>query len=86
MRTFVGERSTIRLSHSLQQEMVAMSYQTNGDLPPGIRDRLTEGSQSFYRIAFNSAIQWYGEESKAHKIAWSAVRNQSVSLNSAILS
>jgi cation transport regulator len=61
-----------------------MSYQTNWELPAKIRDRLPEAAQSLYRIAFNSAIQWYGEEEKAHKIAWSAVRNQKVSLNSAI--
>jgi cation transport regulator len=61
-----------------------MSYKTNWDLPANVRDRLSEAAQSFYRIAFNSAMQWYGDEVKAHQIAWSAVRNQSVSLNSAI--
>ena len=61
-----------------------MSYKTNRDLPASIRDRLSEAAQGFYRVAYNSAIQWYGEEAKAHQIAWSAVRNQAVSLNSAI--
>lgn len=61
-----------------------MSYRSNRELPASIRDRLSEAAQTLYRIAFNSAIQWYGEETKAHKIAWSAVRNQLVSLNSAI--
>ena len=61
-----------------------MSYRSNRDLPASIRDRLSEAAQSLYRVAFNSAVQWYGEESKAHKIALSAVRNQAVSLNSAI--
>jgi len=61
-----------------------MSYETNRDLPANIRDRLSDAAQSLYRVAFNSAIQWYGEETKAHQIAWSAVRNQAVSLNSAI--
>ena len=61
-----------------------MPYQTNRDLPASIRNRLSEAAQSFYLIAFNSALQWYGEEEKAHRIAWSAVRNQTVSLNSAI--
>jgi cation transport regulator len=59
-----------------------MSYLTNRDLPAHIRDRLSEAAQTLYRFAFNSAMQWYGEESKAHQIAWSAVRNQIVSLNS----
>ncbi|MBD2022402.1 ChaB family protein [Leptolyngbya sp. FACHB-36] len=61
-----------------------MSYRSNRELPASIRDRLSEAAQTLYRTAFNSAIQWYGEETKAHKIAWSAVRNQLVSLNSAI--
>ena len=62
-----------------------MSYSTNRDLPANIRDRLSEAAQNFYRVAFNSAIQWYGEEAKAHEIAWSAVRNQMFSLNSVML-
>jgi cation transport regulator len=61
-----------------------MSYKTNWDLPTAIRDRLPEAAQSLYRIAFNSAIQWYGEEERAHKIALSAVRSQKASLNSAM--
>jgi cation transport regulator len=62
-----------------------MSYKTNRDLPINIRDRLSETAQNLYRVAFNSAIQWYGEESKAHKIAWSAVKNQAARLNSALV-
>jgi cation transport regulator len=61
-----------------------MSYQTNRELPVHIRSQLSETAQHFYRVAFNCAIQWYGDEPKAHRIAWSAVRNQEVSLNSAI--
>ncbi|UBF23957.1 ChaB family protein [Kovacikia minuta CCNUW1] len=61
-----------------------MSYKTNQDLPFSIRDRLSETAQNLYRIAFNSAIQWYGEESKAHRIALSAVRNQAARWNSAL--
>nr|WP_242036556.1 ChaB family protein [Leptolyngbya sp. FACHB-321] len=73
------------LSHLPLQELIAMSYLNNQDLPVSIRTRLSEAAQNFYRVAFNSAIQWYGEESKAHQIAWSAVRNQMCSPNSAIL-
>ncbi len=61
-----------------------MSYQTNHELPQEIRGQLSETAQHFYRVAFNSALQWYGEETKAHQIAWNAVRNQTVSLNSSI--
>ena len=61
-----------------------MSYKTNRDLPATIRDRLSETAQNLYRVAFNSAIQWYGEEAQAHKIALSAVRNQAARLNRAM--
>lgn len=61
-----------------------MSYQTNRELPENIRGQLSETAQHFYRVAFNSALQWYGDEEKAHQIAWSAIRNQAVSLNSGI--
>jgi cation transport regulator len=62
-----------------------MSYQSNRELPESVRDRLSEPAQHFYRVAFNSALQWYGEESRAHEIAWSAVRNQAFSPNSEIV-
>ena len=61
-----------------------MSYQSNRELPESIRGQLSETAQHFYRVAFNSALQWYGEEAKAHHVAWSAVRNQTVSMNSAL--
>ncbi len=63
-----------------------MSYQNNQELPASIRTQLSETAQHFYRVAFNSALQWYGDETKAQQIAWSAVRNQAVSLNSGISS
>uniref|UniRef100_B8HQN5 ChaB family protein n=1 Tax=Cyanothece sp. (strain PCC 7425 / ATCC 29141) TaxID=395961 RepID=B8HQN5_CYAP4 len=52
-----------------------MLYQTNRDLPIAIRE-LPEPVQDLYRIAFNSALHWYGEEKKAHQTAWSAVKSQ----------
>jgi cation transport regulator len=61
-----------------------MVYQTNRDLPSEIQSRLSEKVQDFYRIAYNSALHWYGDTDKAHQIAWSAVRTQSFSLNSVI--
>jgi len=50
-------------------------YRTNLDLPANVR-RLSESVQDLYRVAFNSALDWYGEEAKAHRTAWSAVKNQ----------
>ncbi len=54
-----------------------MLYKTNQDLPLEIRDRLSESAQELYRAAYNSAIHWYGETAKAHKVAASAVRMES---------
>lgn len=61
-----------------------MPYRTNRELPAAIRDRLSETAQNLYRVAFNSALQWYGEEEKAHHSAWSAVRSQAASLTGKI--
>jgi cation transport regulator len=61
-----------------------MRYKTNLELPAEIQNRLPEPVQSLYRFAFNSALQWYGEEAKAHQVALSAVRNQEARLNSAM--
>jgi cation transport regulator len=51
-----------------------MSYKSNEDLPIDVRARLSEAYQDLYRAAFNSAIHWYGEASKAHQVALSAVK------------
>lgn len=59
-----------------------MSYQTNQELPLNVRDHLSDAAQDLYRAAYNSAIHWYGEESKAHQVDWCAIRSQAASLNS----
>ncbi|HEY9669020.1 MAG TPA: ChaB family protein [Coleofasciculaceae cyanobacterium] len=51
-----------------------MLYKTNQDLPIEIRSRLSETAQDWYRAAYNSAIQCYGEAAKAHQVATRAVR------------
>ncbi|MBR8833811.1 MAG: ChaB family protein [Stigonema ocellatum SAG 48.90 = DSM 106950] len=55
-----------------------MLYKSNQDLPLEIRTRLSEAYQDIYRAAYNSAIHWYGEATKAHRVARSAVKMQSV--------
>jgi cation transport regulator len=54
-----------------------MLYKSNQDLPLEIRTRLSEAYQDLYRAAFNSAIHWYGEAPKAHRVALSAIKMQS---------
>lgn len=47
---------------------------TNQHLPREICNHLPESAQDLYRAAYNSAIHWYGEAGKAHKVASSAVK------------
>lgn len=61
----------------MNQENNNMLYKSNQDLPSDIRTRLSEPYQDLYRAAFNSALHWYGEATKAHKVALSAVKMQS---------
>ncbi|MBF2006651.1 ChaB family protein [Chlorogloeopsis fritschii PCC 9212] len=62
-----------------------MLYKSNQDLPVEIRTRLSDTDQDVYRAAYNSALDWYGEEAKAHKVALSAVRMQSVIHKSSVV-
>jgi cation transport regulator len=55
-----------------------MLYKTNQDIPLEIRVRLSGSEQELYRAAYNSAIHWYGETAKAHKVAASAVKMESI--------
>ena len=54
-----------------------MLYKSNKDLPLEIRSGFSEAYQDVYRAAFNSAMHWYGEATKAHRAALSAVKTQS---------
>jgi cation transport regulator len=61
-----------------------MVYQMNYDLPGEVKNNLSGATVELYQVAYRSALQWYGEEEKAHRIAWSAVRSQAASLNSVV--
>lgn len=58
-------------------ENKTMLYKTNQDLPLEIRASFSETAQDLYRAAYNCAIHWYGDTTKAHKVALSAVRMHS---------
>ncbi len=62
-----------------------MFYKSNQDLPLEIRTRLSDAYQDLYRAAFNSANHWYGETSKAHQVAWSAIKMQMAMRKSALV-
>lgn len=53
-----------------------MPYDDLSDLPDGVRNNLPRHAQEIYREAFNSAEERYGEENRAHRVAWSAVENR----------
>ncbi|MFS2223792.1 putative cation transport regulator ChaB [Pantoea sp. B65] len=63
-----------------------MPYQSKSELPDSVKNVLPAHAQEIYKEAFNSAWDQYqdkqqrrGDESReevAHKVAWSAVKNQ----------
>jgi cation transport regulator len=53
-----------------------MPYDNLSDLPDRVRNNLPKHAQEIYKEAFNSAEEQYGEEERAHRVAWSAVENK----------
>jgi cation transport regulator len=53
-----------------------MPYDNLSDLPDSVRNNLPRHGQEIYRAAYNSAEEQYGEEDRAHRVAWSAVENK----------
>ena len=53
-----------------------MPYSKLTDLPDSVRNNLPKHAQEIYKEAYNSAEEQYGEESRAHRVAWSAVEQK----------
>ena len=53
-----------------------MPYEKLSDLPDNVRNNLPKHAQEIYQAAYNSAEEQYGEEDRAHRVAWSAVKNK----------
>jgi len=51
-----------------------MPYAQNEDLPPAVRTHLPAHAQDIFREAFNHALDEYGEEERAFRVAWAAVK------------
>jgi cation transport regulator len=51
-----------------------MPYQQIQDLPDSVKNNLPQHAQEIFRAAFNSALEEYGEEESAFRVAWSAVK------------
>jgi cation transport regulator len=57
-------------------ERSTMPYKQITQLPDSVKNNLPKGAQEIYKEAFNSAEEQYGEENRAHRVAWSAVENK----------
>jgi cation transport regulator len=57
-------------------ERSTMPYKQITQLPESVKNNLPKGAQEIYKEAFNSAEEQYGEEDRAHRVAWSAVENK----------
>lgn len=53
-----------------------MPYASIEDLPSNIRAHLPVHAQEIYKEAFNNALEQYGDEPTAFKVAWAAVKRQ----------
>ncbi len=51
-------------------------YTSIEDLPSNIRAHLPVHAQEIYKEAFNNALEQYGNEQTAFKVAWSAVKKR----------
>jgi len=51
-----------------------MPYTNNEALPPSVRDHLPAHAQDIFREAFNHAFDAHGDDARAFRIAWAAVK------------
>jgi cation transport regulator len=75
MRSFSAIRG-LPLRDSASAKEGAMPYKMITQLPDNVKNNLPKHAQEIYKEAFNSAEEQYGEESRAHRVAWSAVENK----------
>jgi len=53
-----------------------MPYATREALPDRVRLHLPEHAQEIFVSAFNNALEEYGSEATAFRVAWSAVKKK----------
>jgi cation transport regulator len=53
-----------------------MPYEQITQLPDNVKTNLPSHAQEIYKEAFNPAEDQYGEESRAHRVAWTAVESK----------
>ena len=53
-----------------------MPYPSRDELPDSVRKHLPEHAQDIFVGAFNNAHEEYGDEQRAFRVAWSAVKRK----------
>jgi cation transport regulator len=54
-----------------------MPYNKRSELPKQVTNNVPPHGQDIYKEAFNNAIDQYdGDEERAHRVAWSAVKEK----------
>jgi cation transport regulator len=54
-----------------------MPYSKRSELPKQVTNNVPAHGQDIYKEAFNNAIDQYdGDEERAHRVAWSAVKEK----------
>lgn len=53
-----------------------MPYGSPAELQPNLRKLLPKHAQEIYVAAFNNALDEYGSEDAARRVAWSAVKHK----------
>jgi cation transport regulator len=65
-----------RINEALDKEDEPVPYEELDDLPDSVKRNLPKHAREIYRAAYNSAEDQYDEESRAHRVAWSAVEQK----------
>lgn len=53
-----------------------MPYQQISELPDAVKQHLPKHAQEIFLAAFNHASEEYGEEDRAFRVAWAAVKHK----------
>ena len=61
---------------SSRKEDGLVPYEEFDDLPDSVKRNLRKHAREIYRAAYNSFEEQYDEESRAHRVAWSAVEQK----------
>lgn len=54
----------------------SMPYRSVNELPSSVKSNLPHHAQEIFMAAFNSAYDQYGNEERAMKVAWGAVKKK----------